>query len=83
MGTFITLGHIKTIIPVLLLRHSPDEKRRVALHEKEGEALAEQPGGHIFHFTNLPSLCHCQLGHLLICYSAPWASAARGMKLNL
>ena len=83
MDTSFNLNHVKSIILALLLWYSSYEKGRVALHEKEGKALTEHPGGHILHLADLPGLSHCQLGHLLICYSAPRASAAGGMKLNL
>ena len=75
MDTAFTLYHIRSIL-VLLLWYPSNEKSRVALHEKERKALAEHPGGHIFHLTNLPCLGHRQLGHLLICYSVP---AAKGV----
>ena len=77
MDTAFTLYHIRSrSILVLLLWYPSNEKSRVALHEKERKALAEHPGGHIFHLTNLPCLGHRQLGHLLICYSVP---AAKGV----
>ena len=64
MDISFNLNHVKSIILALLLWYSSYEKGRVALHEKEGKALTEHPGGHILHLPKLPCLGHRQLDFL-------------------